>query len=88
VLLNATSDFVNQWNGIIDLQLHDKVLIVQLFIIADIIVFVVVILSIRKSLSPLETLTKAISRIKEGVYGEKITYSAKDEIGELADTFN
>ena len=88
VLLNATSDFVSQWNGIIDLQLHDKVLIVQLFVIADIIVFVAVILSIRKSLSPLETLTKAISRIKEGVYGEKITYSAKDEIGELADTFN
>lgn len=88
VLLNTTSDFVSQWNGIIDLQLHDKVLIVQLFIIADIIVFVAVILSIRKSLSPLETLTKAISRIKEGVYGEKITYSAKDEIGELADTFN
>jgi len=88
VLLNVTSDFVSQWNGIIDLQLHDKVLIVQLFVIADIVVFVVVILSIRKSLSPLETLTKAISRIKEGVYGEKITYSAKDEIGELADTFN
>lgn len=88
VLLNATSDFVSQWNGIIDLQLHDKVLIVQLFIIADIVVFVAVILSIRKSLSPLETLTKAISRIKEGVYGEKIIYSAKDEIGELADTFN
>ena len=88
ILLNVTSDFVSQWNGIIDLQLHDKVLIVQLFVIADIVVFVVVILSIRKSLSPLETLTKAISHIKEGVYGEKITYSAKDEIGELADTFN
>lgn len=88
VLLNVTSDFVNQWNGIIDSQLHDKVLLVQLFVIADIVVFVVVILSIRKSLSPLETLTKAISHVKEGVYGEKINYSAKDEIGELADTFN
>ena len=87
-LLNVTSNFVDQWNGIIDSQLHDKVLIVQLFVIADIVVFVVVILSIRKSLSPLETLTKAIGRIKEGVYGEKINYTAKDEIGELAETFN
>ena len=87
-LLNVTSNFVDQWNGIIDSQLHDKVLIVQLFVIADIVVFVVVILSIRKSLSPLETLTKAIGRIKEGVYGEKISYTAKDEIGELAETFN
>ena len=87
-LLNVTSNFVDQWNGIIDSQLHDKVLIVQLFVIADIVVFVVVILSIRKSLSPLETLTQAIGRIKEGVYGEKIIYTAKDEIGELAETFN
>ncbi len=88
VLLNSTSDFVNQWNGIIDSELHDKVLIVQLFVIADIVVFVVVVLSIRKSLSPLEIMIKAISRVKEGFYGDKINYTAKDEIGELAATFN
>jgi signal transduction histidine kinase len=88
VLLGATSDFVNQWNGMIDSQLHDKVLVVQLFIIADIVVFVTVVLSIRKSLSPLATMIKAISRVKEGFYDDKITYSAKDEIGELAETFN
>ncbi len=88
VLLNTTSDFVDQWNGMVDSQLHDKVLIVQLFIIADIVIFVTVILSIRKSLAPLATLIKAISRIKEGVYGDRIAYSAKDEIGELAETFN
>ena len=88
VLLNTTSDFVDQWNGMVDSQLHDKVLIVQLFIIADIVIFVTVILSIRKSLAPLATLIKAISRIKEGVYGDKIAYSSKDEIGELAETFN
>jgi hypothetical protein len=88
VLLNSTSDFVNQWNGIIDSELHDKVLIVQLFVIADIVVFVVVVLSIRKSLSPLETMIKAISRVKEGFYGDIINYAAKDEIGELAETFN
>ncbi len=88
VLLSATTDFVNQWNGMIDLQLHDKVLIVQLFVIADIVVFVVVVLSIRKSLSPLATMINAISRVKEGIYGDKINYTAKDEIGELAETFN
>ncbi len=88
VLLNTTSDFVNQWNGMIDSQLHDKVLIVQSFIMVDIAVFVIVILSIRKSLLPLGMLIKAISRIREGFYGEKITYSAKDEIGELAGTIN
>ncbi|MDE1814272.1 MAG: hypothetical protein KGI05_06375, partial [Thaumarchaeota archaeon] len=77
VLLSTTSDFVDQWNGMVDSQLHDKVLIVQLFIIADIVIFVTVILSIRKSLAPLATLIKAISRIKEGVYGDKIAYSSK-----------
>lgn len=88
VLLSATTDFVDQWNGMIDSQLHDKVLIVQLFVIADIVVFVAVVLSIRKSLSPLATMIKAISRVKEGIYGDKINYAAKDEIGELAETFN
>ncbi|HEX5457637.1 MAG TPA: HAMP domain-containing sensor histidine kinase [Candidatus Nitrosotalea sp.] len=88
VLLGTTTDFVNQWNGMIDSQLHDKVVVVQLFIIADIVVFVAVVLSIRKSLSPLDTLIKAISRVKEGFYGDRITYTAKDEIGELAATFN
>ncbi|MDE1727668.1 MAG: HAMP domain-containing histidine kinase [Thaumarchaeota archaeon] len=88
VLLSTTSDFVDEWNGMIDSQLHDKVLIVQLFIIVDIVIFVIVILSIRKSLTPLATLIKAIGHIKEGVYGDKIAYSSKDEIGELAETFN
>ncbi len=88
VLLSATTDFVDQWNGMIDSQLHDKVLVVQLFVIADIVVFVTVVLSIRKSLSPLATMTKAISRVREGIYDDKIVYSAKDEIGELAETFN
>ena len=88
VLLSATTDFVDQWNGMIDSQLHDKVLLVQLFVIADIVVFVAVVLSIRKSLSPLATMIKAIGRVKEGIYGDKINYTAKDEIGELAETFN
>lgn len=88
VLLNTTSDFVNQWNGMIDSKLHSKVTVVQLLIIANIAVFVAVVMSIRHSLSPLEALTKVMSRVKEGFYGEKINYSSKDEIGELTETFN
>ncbi len=87
-LLNATSEFVNQWNGMIDTRLHSKVVMVQLLIIADVAVFLLVVLSIRRSLSPLEVLTKVMGRVKEGFYGEKINYSSNDEIGELAQTFN
>ncbi len=88
LLLDATSDFVNQWNLLIDSKLHSNVIVVQLLIVADIAVFVSVVLSIRRSLSPLESLTKVMGRVKEGFYGEKINYSSKDEIGELAETFN
>ena len=83
-LLDTTSSFVNEWNQLLDSRLNDRVVVVQALLIVDIAVFVLVMLSIRKSLSPLET----IARIKEGFYGEKIEYSSKDEIGELAQTFN
>ncbi|MBT5201690.1 MAG: HAMP domain-containing histidine kinase [Thaumarchaeota archaeon] len=43
---------------------------------------------IRQSLSPLESITQAISKVKEGVYGQKITYSGDDEVGQLAANFN
>ena len=88
VLLGTTSDFVNQWNAMIDSKLHSKVIIIQLLIVADIAIFVVVVLSIRRSLAPLGVLTKVMGRVKEGFYGEKIAYSSNDEIGALADTFN
>jgi len=87
-LLDTTSSFVNEWNKLLDSRLNDRVEIVQALLIVDIAVFVLVMLSIRKSLSPLVMMTKTIARIKEGFYGEKIEYSSKDEIGELAQTFN
>ena len=87
-LLNETSIFVNEWNGMIDSGLHQKVIVVELLIIIDIIVFVTVMFSIRQSLLLLDTMIKAISRVKEGFYGDRINYSSKDEIGELAETFN
>ena len=87
-LLDTTSSFVNEWNKLLDSRLNDRVVVVQALLIVDIAVFVLVMLSIRKSLSPLDTMIKTIARIKEGFYGEKIEYSSKDEIGELAQTFN
>jgi signal transduction histidine kinase len=47
-----------------------------------------VLIVIRKSLSPLATITQALSRVKEGAYGEKIEYSGTDEVGQLVQTFN
>lgn len=88
LLLNSTTNFVNQWNGMVDSTLHDKVVAVQALTVADIGIFTVVMISIRRSLRPLELLTNAISRIKEGFYGEKIAYSSNDEVGELASTIN
>ncbi len=88
LLLGSTSTFVDKWNQLLDSKLHENVIIVQLLIVADIAVFLIVMLSIRRSLSPLEILIKAIGRVKEGIYGEKIEHISKDEIGELAETFN
>ena len=56
--------------------------------IIDLVVFVLVVYVIRQSLSPLESIMKAMSRVKEGVYGEKIEYSGADEVGELVSNFN
>ncbi|VVC05540.1 Methanogenesis regulatory histidine kinase FilI [uncultured archaeon] len=88
VLLNITSQFVDNWNKLIDSKLNQNVVIVQVLLVADIVAFIIVILSIRRSLSPLQVLTNAIMRVKEGFYGEKISYFSKDEIGQLAETFN
>jgi signal transduction histidine kinase len=43
---------------------------------------------IRKSLLPLDIISKALSKVKEGVYGEKIEYSGTDEVGQLVTNFN
>ena len=88
VILSSIDKFVDDWQGLVDKKENDKALIVQLLLIVDVGVFVIVLLSIRKSLSPLSSLTMALSRVKEGIYGEKIAYSSKDEIGDLAETFN
>ena len=87
-ILSSIDKFVDDWQALVDKKEDDKALIAQSLLIADVVVFVIVLLSIRKSLSPLSSLSTALSRIREGIYGEKIAYSSKDEIGELAETFN
>jgi signal transduction histidine kinase len=88
VMLSTTGLFVDGWNKLIDDKLQAKVNVVLVLLVADIAVFIIVMFTIRKSLNPLAMLTNALSRVKEGFYGEKIDYTTNDEIGTLANTFN
>jgi signal transduction histidine kinase len=88
VMLSTTGFFVDNWNKLIDSKLQEKVNVVLALIVADVAVFIIVMFTIRKSLNPLAILTSALSRVKEGFYGEKIDYATNDEIGTLAQTFN
>lgn len=63
-------------------------MIIQAVIGVDIAIFLFVLFTIRKSLLPLEKITMALSRVREGIYGEKIAYTSSDEIGDLASSFN
>ena len=87
-LLSLIDEFVDSWRTMLDKKENDRALVVQGLLVGDIGVFLVVLFSIRRSLAPLNSLTLALSKIKEGIYGEKIEYRAKDEIGSLAETFN
>jgi len=87
-LVSSIDEFVNNWQVLLDKKESDRALVVQGLLVGDIGVFLIVLLSIRRSLNPLNSLTLALSRIREGIYGEKIEYKSKDEIGTLAETFN
>lgn len=63
-------------------------IITQSIIGIDLLVFAIVLFTIRRSLLPIQKITSALSRVKEGIYGERIEYSTNDEIGQLAATFN
>ncbi|MBI3623433.1 HAMP domain-containing histidine kinase, partial [Candidatus Pacearchaeota archaeon] len=88
VMLSTTGFFVDGWNKLIDDKLQEKVNVVLLLLVTDIVIFIIVMFTIRKLLNPLAMLTSAISRVKEGFYGEKIDYTKRDEIGTLTYTFN
>ncbi|MBT8243421.1 MAG: HAMP domain-containing histidine kinase, partial [Nitrosopumilus sp.] len=87
-LFNDIDQLLLSWNGFLSEQGSGEEIVIEVLLVVDIGVFILVIFIIRKSLSPLESITKAISRVKEGVYGEKIEYSGKDEVGQLVENFN
>jgi len=79
---------LQEWSTIISNQGSEGQTIIQIILIVDIIVFFLVLIIIRKSLSPLASISQALSKVKEGVYGEKIEYTGTDEIGQLVSNFN
>ncbi len=88
ILFTNVDYLIQSWNNEITAQGSEGQIVIQILLIADIVIFFVVLFVIRKSLSPLESITKAISRVREGVYGEKIEYSGTDEVGQLVNSFN
>ena len=88
ILFINIDSLIESFNEELTIQGSNELIGVQIILIADIIIFVIVLFVIRKSLSPLESITKAISRVREGVYGEKIKYSGTDEVGQLVNSFN
>lgn len=87
-LLESIDSLLDKWNQIKLQKQNKEQIVTQSIIAADITIFVIVLFVIRKSLMPLERITKALARVKEGIYGEKIEYTAHDEVGELASSFN
>ena len=87
ILYEDIDKILKEWSKITSEDNSNEQTIVQVILIVDIIIFFIVLTVIRQSLSPLEKITQAISKVKEGVYGE-IQYSGKDEVGQLADSFN
>ncbi|MCV0430322.1 HAMP domain-containing sensor histidine kinase [Nitrosopumilus sp.] len=88
ILFNNIDSLLESWNHELTQQSSEKQFIIQILLGIDIAVFILVLYVIRKSLTPLELITKAISKVKEGVYGEKIEYSGSDEVGQLVTNFN
>ena len=88
ILFEHVDHVIETWNERLVSQDSSGEGIVQVLLAVNIAIFAVVVLVIRQSLSPLESITRAISKVREGVYGEKISYSGSDEVGELVNNFN
>ncbi|NDB47066.1 MAG: HAMP domain-containing protein [Nitrososphaeria archaeon] len=87
-LLESIDNFLGVWNADRIERRNNNIALTEVVSGIDIAVFTVVLLTIRRSLGPLENITRALAKVKDGIYGEKINYSTKDEIGELASSFN
>ena len=81
-------NLIQDWTAEISNQGSEEQSIIQIILVIDIAVFFLVLFVIRKSLSPLESITQALSKVKEGKYGEKINYEGTDEVGQLVSNFN
>ena len=88
ILFSDIDNFLESWNVELSAQGSEEQIIIQALLVIDIGVFFLVLFLIRQSLSPLDTISKALSKVKEGVYGEKIEYSGTDEVGQLVSNFN
>ena len=88
LLYSDIDKLLQEWSAFITTQGSDEQTIIQLILVIDIAVFFLVLFVIRKSLSPLATITQAISRVREGAYGENIEYEGTDEVGQLVSNFN
>lgn len=88
ILFDNIDKLLNSWNTELTSQGSEEEIIIQILLGVDIAVFFLVLFVIRQSLSPLDSISKALSRVKEGVYGEKIEYSGSDEVGQLVANFN
>ena len=87
-LQSSLDNLIDAWNIEVNKGETAQQTIIQILLGVDIAVFFVVLFVIRQSLNPISIITSALSRVKEGVYGERIVYNAKDEVGELVSTFN
>jgi methyl-accepting chemotaxis protein len=88
VFYSDIDKILENWSQIILEHESDELVIVQVILGVDIIIFIIVLYIIRNSLRPFESITQAISKMKEGVYGETIQYSGTDEVGKLVENFN
>jgi len=88
VLIASLDNLLDSWNQRLQESSSQRGTIVQTLLVVDIAIFFLVILVIRQSLNPLGIITARLSQVKEGIYGEKIEYQSKDEIGELVNSFN
>ena len=88
ILFDNIDKLLNSWNTELTSQDSEEQIILQILLGVDIAVFFLVLFVIRQSLLPLDSISKALSRVKEGVYGENIEYSGTDEVGQLVANFN
>ena len=88
VLFEHIDNVVELWNERLISESNSGEGVVQVLLAVNVAIFAIVVFVVRQSMSPLESITRAISKVKEGVYGERIEYSSSDEVGQLVDNFN